>query len=264
LNNSAGVTITWDLEDVTLTLGYDHQNYISSSSEFTQQNRSSELPLARAGLKLNPDLTIGVEGSASYTTYDEAVLNNNQNYSAGLYADWKIGDYFDVQPRAGYLIYQFDHTSQSTQIPYFIGQPPPPGGTIQTADLSSWYANLTMSHQVSSVVTYTLTAGHEIQPGIASDAIEDSYVRPSLQLALIKDVTFSLGVSYEHGQQGVGNVTGNLTETFDTTAATFSTSYALMKKLSLSLHYNYTIRSSGLANGAYTQNLVGLQMTYNL
>jgi hypothetical protein len=264
LNNSAGITITWDLEDVTLTLGYDHQNYISSSSEFTQQNRSSELPLARAGLKLRPDLTVGVEASASYTTYDEAVLNNNQSYSAGLYADWKIGDYFDVQPRAGYLIYQFDHTSQSTQIPYFIGQPPPPGGTIQTADLSSWYADLTMSHQVNRVVSYSLKAGHEIRPGIASDAIADSYVRPGIHLKLIKDVTLNIGVSYEHGQQGAGNVTGNLTETYDYTGATFGADYALMKKLTLGLHYKHTIRSSGLANGAYTQNLVGLQMTYKL
>ena len=101
-NNTAGLSTTWDLEDVVLTLGYDHQNSLATSGQFSYLNRSSELPLARAGFRFNPQLTAGLEGSASYTTYDQAVLNNNQSYSAGLYADWKPGPYLHVQPRAGY------------------------------------------------------------------------------------------------------------------------------------------------------------------
>src|ERR1039458_4278145 len=63
LMNTAGLATTWDLEDVVLTLGYDHQNFLSSSGQFSYLDRSSELPLARAGFKLRPDLTVGVEGT---------------------------------------------------------------------------------------------------------------------------------------------------------------------------------------------------------
>ena len=114
--NTAGLATTWDLNDVVLTLGYDHQNSLSVFGQFSYMDHSSELPLARAGLRLREDLTVGVEGTASFTTYDQAVLNNNESYSIGAYADWEPGTYFHVQPRAGYTICKFQHTSQSAQI----------------------------------------------------------------------------------------------------------------------------------------------------
>jgi hypothetical protein len=261
LNNTAGLAVTWDLRDVVLTLGYDHQNFIASSSEFAYLTRSSELPLARAGFRFRPDLTVGVEGTASFTTYNQAVLNEYQSYSAGVYADWKPGSYLHIQPRAGYVIYQFDHTSQSAQV-FYIGVPPPAGETIQTADLTSWYADLTLSHQITKALTYSLSAGHEIRGGIQSDVIEDSYVRPAIQWAILKDVSLRTSISYEHGQQGEGNVTGNLTETYDWLGANLSAEYAIMKQLTVGLNYRLTIRSANLSTYEYTQNLVGLQLTY--
>ena len=33
--NTAGLSGTWDLNDVTLTLGYDHQNVLATSSQFS-------------------------------------------------------------------------------------------------------------------------------------------------------------------------------------------------------------------------------------
>ena len=143
--NTAGLTATWDLEDFVLTLGYYHLNTLSSSSEFSYLDHSSELPLARAGLHLRPDLTAGLELTASYTTYDHAVLNNNESYSAGLYADWNPGTYIHVQPRAGYTIYDFQQTSQAAQVSQaaqalYFGTPPASalaGVPIQTQNLSA-------------------------------------------------------------------------------------------------------------------------------
>lgn len=266
LVNGAGLSTTWDLEDVTLTLGYDHQNTVSSSGEFSYLNYSSELPLARAGFRFRPDLTAGVEGSASFTTYDQEVLNDNQSYSAGLYADWNPGLYFHVQPRAGYTIYQFQHTSQSAQI-YDLslsGAPilAPPGESIQTADLDSWYADLTVSHEISKAASYGFSAGHEIRLGIQSDVIEDWYFRPNITWTIFKDLGLNTSLFYEHGNEGVGNVTGNLTETYDWYGGALMVSYPLMKKLKLSLNYRLTLRSSDIPSMEYTQNLVGLRLTY--
>ena len=145
---------TWDLEDVVLTLGYDHLISLATSGQFSYLNQSSELPLARAGFRFNSQLTAGIEGSASYTSYDQAVLNDNQSYSAGLYADWKPGLNLHVQPRAGYAIYQFQHTSQS--VPNYFSDPllPPASQSIQTSDLNTWYADLTVSHQASKSFSY--------------------------------------------------------------------------------------------------------------
>jgi hypothetical protein len=266
LMNSAGFSATWDLEDVKLTVGYDHQNFWSSSTQFKYLNRGSELPIARAGFSLNPRLTVGIEGSASFTSYDERVLNDNESYSAGVYADWNPGSSFEIKPRAGYTIYQFQHTSESGQIflltptgsPIFV----PTGQTIRTQDRSSWYADLSVSHNITKTVSYGVSAGHELRLGIESDLVEDTYFRPSVTWAIFKDLNLVASVFYEHGRQGVGNVTGNFAETYDWFGGSLEFTYSLMKRLGVGLSYRPTFRSSSIHSGEYSQNLVALRFFY--
>jgi len=249
LNNTAGLSVTWDLNRVTLSAGYDHQNVISPTpQQYESQDGTTEMVFARAGFQMYPGVTTGIEGTGSFTTYDQMVLNDNNSYSAGVYADWQPDKYFRVQPRFGYTIFQFQHTSQ----------------TIRTSDLNSWYADLNITHQVTDAIGYTLDAGHEVQTGIQSDAIEDWYVRPGIRWDIIKNVNLNTSISYEHGNQGEGNVAGNLTETFDWLGASVGVSYSIIKKLSLGLNYRLTLRSSNIANDEYTQNFVGLTLTYQI
>jgi len=261
-NNAAGVSITWDLEDVVLTLGYDHANSLATSGQFSYLNQSSELPLARAGFRFNSQLTAGIEGSASYTSYDQAVLNDNQSYSAGLYADWNPGLNLHVQPRAGYAIYQFQHTSQSVPNYFLIPYIPPASPSIQTSDLNTWYADLTVSHQASRVASYALNAGHEIRPGILSDVVEDWYLRPNITWTIFRDLSLNTSLFYEHGREGAGNVAGNLTETYDWYGGALMLSYPLAKELLLSLNYRLTLRSSDIPEREYAQNVVGIKLSY--
>ena len=266
LMNSAGLTTTWDLEDVVLTLGYDHQIFLSSSRLFSYLNQSSELPLARAGLRFSSQLTAGIEGTASFTSYDQYVLNKNQSYSAGVYADWRPGSFLQVQPRAGYAIYQFQHTSEAFEIYHLYGSGlsiiVPVGESIQTANLSTWYADLTVSHQASEAVSYSFNAGHEIRLGIQADLIEDWYVRPNITWKIVKDLNLNTSLYYQHGQEGAGNVTGNLTETYDWYGGGLNVSYPVMKKLLLTLNYRLTLRSSDIPDREYAQNIVGIKLTY--
>src|SRR5206468_1313888 len=98
------LSATWDLRDVVLNAGYDHESFISSTSVNDYLNRSSELLVARAGFRFNPALTAGLEASGSFVTsgleasgsfvtYDQKVLNDSQGYSLGLYGDLRIGHY---------------------------------------------------------------------------------------------------------------------------------------------------------------------------
>jgi hypothetical protein len=255
LMNTAGLSATWDLENVVSTLGYDHQNFNASSDQFKQLDRGTELPLARVGLKVRPNLTVGAEGSASFTRYDEAILNNNESYSAGVYADWQRSSFLEIHPRAGYVIYQFQQTSES-QIP------DPTGGPIETQNLSTWYASLDVTHQVSEPVSYTLSVGHELRLGTESDAIEDTYVRAGLNWMIIKDLSMRTSLRYEHGNQGAGNVMGNLTETYDYYQGELTFGYPLMKKLMLSLDYRLTLRASDVPDREYSQNVVAIKFSY--
>jgi hypothetical protein len=244
--NTAGLSGTWDLEDVVLTLGYDHQNTESISGQFEYLNRSSEMLTARAGLKVHPTLTVGVEGSGSFTTYEEALLNDYQVDSVGIYGEWHPGSYLTVKPRVGYTILDSSQTS----------------AFVKAQDLSTWYADLTVTHQATDFLSYSLSAGHEIRPGIQSATIEDSYIRPSLTWSFIKDVTLNTSLFYENGSED-GDLQASLSEkSYDHYGGGLSLSYSPTKKLKLSLNYRLTLRSSDVAAREYTQNMVGLQIAY--
>ncbi|MEY2428677.1 MAG: hypothetical protein QOJ40_1562 [Verrucomicrobiota bacterium] len=249
INNTAGVLTSWGLKDMTFSLGYDHATVISPASEFSYQDRASELFIGRTGYRFQPTFTAGVEGTVSLTRYDKMVLNDNNNYSAGVYADWQPGTVLHVQPRAGYTITHFQQTSQSG---------------ISTADLNSWYADLSITHAVSEAISYTLSAGHEVRLGVqGADAIEDWYVRPAMNWTIIRNLPFQTFLSYEHGNQGVGNQAGNLTETYDYFGGGFGLSHPITARLNLGLNYRVTVRNSTTASRGYTQNVVSLQLSYN-
>jgi hypothetical protein len=257
INNTVGVLGTWDLQDVVLSLGYDHANVFSPGAEFGSQARSSELFVARAGLRIHPKLTTGIEATAAFTTYDDEILNDNTSYSAGVYADWQLSPSFRVQPRAGYTIYQFQSTSEM----------PVPGISttnlpVRTDDLNSWYANLTVSHQLTDVISYSLGAGREVRLGILSDAIAGWYVRHSIDWKIIKNLSMQTLFNYEHGDSGEGNIQGNLTETFDQWGGGLNLSYPVTDRFTLGLNYRLTVRTSTAASREYTQNLVSLLLTY--
>jgi len=246
VNNTAGLSVTWDLNKATASTGYDHQNVISTTSQYNSENHASDMVFARTGLQVRPAVTVGIESTAAFTTYDQTDLNNNDAYTAGGYITWQPGQYFTVQPRAGYAMYLFQHTSQS----------------IQTSDLYSWYADLNISHQVTDAIGYALDAGHEISLGIQSDAVEDWYVRPSVHWELTQNLSLRTSLSYQNGQEGVGNVSGNATEYFNWLSTSIELSYPIMKKLSLSVNYRMTLRTSTNASDEYTQNVVGIALSY--
>ena len=256
-NNSAGLLVRWDLQDVTPSLGYDHVNVIAPSGSFQSQDRATENIVGRVGLQVHPKVVAGVEATAAFTAYDQPYLNDNSAYSAGVYADWRAGTYFHVQPRFGYTIYQFQQTSQST--PGTSAAPP-----VQTSDLNSWYADLTVQHDFSELASYSFSIGHEIRLGVQSDANEVSYVRPSVNWRIFKQTSLQTSLFYEHGQEGVGNIAGNFTETYDWYGGALNLSRPLTKRLTLDFNYRLTFRSSDTPSREYTQNLVGLLLTYRL
>ena len=259
--NTAGLSATWDLNQVTLSAGYDHQNVLSTSGNFNNINHSAEQFFLRSGFQVHPEVTLGLETTASFTRYDKSGsgvggsqngLNNNNAYTVGPYVTFTPGHYFTVTARGGYSTYQFQQTSQS----------------IQTSSQNTWYASVNVSHQILEFLSYSLAVGHETQLGVQSDLNEDDYVRPNITWKIIKDWDFSTGFFYEHGKQGVGSVftgTGNLNQnyTYDWYGGSLTLSHALTRRLSLGLNYRLTLRSSDQPNQTYTQNLVGLQLTYH-
>jgi hypothetical protein len=248
--NTAGLSATWDMDQTKLTLGYDHQNILATSAQFNDVNHSSEMLFARASFQVHPKVAIGLESSAAFTTYEETILNNNNVYTVGPYAEFRPDDFLKFTVRGGYSINQFQNTSTN----------------IQTASQNSWYADVNVTHQPRDSVSYSLDIGREVQLGAQSDLVEDWYVRPNITWKIIRGLDFNTSLFYEHGDQGVGSVgslPGSPNGTFNYYGGALSLQHQLTSRLALSLNYRLTMRSSGAPNDSYTQNLVGLLLTYH-
>ena len=246
LNNTIGILASYSLRDMFFSAGFDHQNVWSMDSSFQSQDRATEIFSSQAGYVVNRVLTGGVEGTASWTAYDEPLLNDNTSYTVGLFGTWTPGKAITVSPRVGYSFYQFDQTSR----------------LIRTDDANSWYFDITATHAITQVISYSLSVGHEMRPGVQSDLTEEWYVRPNVRWAAFEHLTFSASAGYQHGSQGQANIEGNLEETYDWFNAGIGADWPFAKRFSLGMNYRYTKRVSDLGSREYDQNLVSLTLTY--
>ncbi len=131
----------------------------------------------------------------------------------------------------------------------------------QAVDQHTWYADLTASQQITEAITYSLSAGRESRLGVYSDTLQDWYVRPNVVWQVIRDVSLNTYLSYEKGTQGLGFGNGP-SENYDWIGIGLGVSYELFKKLTASLSYRLTLRSSNTSSRDYDQNVIGLRFAY--
>lgn len=254
-DNSGGVIGDWTgLRNMDFTVGYDHMNTQTTSGTLSQSDDASDAGYIRAGYIVDPKLTAGAETSASYTYYAEAILGDYTSYSAGVYADWHPDKFLEVEPRVGYSINQFGQTS-----------------FVQSSSLDSWYADLMIIHQITKWFSYSLDMGHQITPGVQSSASENYYANLGITWKFMKNFAFAPQFSYQHGIQGAGSTVlnddnGNLLpsngEIYDWYSGSIGFNYAITRRFTIGVNYDLTVRTSSLSDRSYTQNVIGLQISY--
>src|SRR5436190_8432690 len=106
--NTAGVSVLWDLNKLLLQVGYDHYNYISTTNQFDYLDHSSEIVYGSAAYIVNPTITLGVEGNAVFTRYDQTNLNDNTEYSGGAFVEAVLTNNLKVRVAGGYQWIDFD------------------------------------------------------------------------------------------------------------------------------------------------------------
>src|SRR5436853_1730173 len=99
--NTAGVSVLWDLNKILLQIGYDHYNFVSTTSAFDYLDRNSEMLQGSAAFIINPTLTVGAEGNAVFTRFDQNILNDNEDYSLGGFVEVVLTNNLKVRAAGG-------------------------------------------------------------------------------------------------------------------------------------------------------------------
>jgi hypothetical protein len=203
-------------------------------------------------------MSIGVEGAFVDTYYDQNVLNDSRTYSVGGFLETQITSFVKLRIAGGYQRIDFDNTG-------LVNDP---------HDLKDYYANGLLSHRVNSVLTHSISAGHETQLGINSNYIKLNYVRHTANWNILYHTLLSTELFYEDADDSGGNpvflpVPGLplfnpfVAEHIHRYGGALSLGYQLTQHVTLGLRYQYTQKDSDQLLRDYSQNRVSLDGTYS-
>src|SRR5437870_759612 len=103
LNNEAGFDVDWDLNKVVLSAGYNHENFISTTSSFDYLNRASERFAASARFSLGDEAQSGLEAQAGLHSYQrETILNDNWRVRVGPFVEVTLREKIRLRAGAGF------------------------------------------------------------------------------------------------------------------------------------------------------------------
>ena len=180
--NTVGLSVLWDLNKILVSVGYDHYNYVSLVNDFDYLERSAEEFSGNIMLNVASNTGVGVEGYAVFTDYDQNLLNDSDNYSAGGFVETQITNFLKVRAAGGYQWIDFDRA-----VVDFFG--------IQLfqdkKDAEGYYANILITHQINAQIRQTLSAGHERQLGVNSNYITLNFIRHTVSWNIIRNTILS-------------------------------------------------------------------------
>lgn len=241
--NTAGVSVLWDLNKAVLTFGYDHYNYISTTDTFNYLDRNAEELTFSAYFAFTSTTGGGIESSAVYNYYDQDFLNDSVTYSVGPFIETQLTNYLKLRASVGYQFIDFDE-----------------GGFVQDgSDSNDYYANILLSHRINANIFQTLSAGHESQLGVNSNFVALNYVRHTATWNIINRTVLTTELFFEDGDDSGGI----FSEHIQRYGGAIALGYQLTKHVTVGVRYQYTQKESDQPDRDYKQNRVSIDGTYS-
>lgn len=259
--NTAGVSVLWDLNKAVVTFGYDHYNFISTTDTFEYLNRNADILMGSVSFAATSTTGVGVESSFVFNRYDMDVLNDSETFSVGAFVETQITSYLKLRVAGGYQKISFD--DDTVVLGPFL-DPTAPGGESfvffdDRGELDDYYVNLLISHRINSSITHRLSAGHESQLGVNSNYITLNYVRHTATWNIINRTLLSTELFYEDAEDSGGFVD----ESLERFGGALAVGYQLTQHVTLGARYQYTQKDSNVEFRDYKQNRVSIDGTYS-
>ena len=267
--NTAGISVLWDLNKAVATFGYDHYTFIATNDDFEYLDRNADALMASLSVALTSTTGVGVEGNYVFNRYDEDVLNDSETFSVGAFIETQLTNHVKLRVAGGYQNISFDGDE-------VVLGPFPPGffddlevteGEVRgdflvfddSRSLDDFYINLLISHRINAAFTHRLSAGHESQLGVNSNYIKLNYVRHTATWNIINKTLLSTEFFYEDAEDSGGFIDEHLHRY----GGALTLGYQLTRHVTLGARYQYTQKDSDVAFRDYKQNRVSLDGTYS-
>jgi hypothetical protein len=256
IENTAGLRVDWDLNQLLLSAGYDHYNFFSTTDGVAQnverrtgatmvddgvQDRSSDLFYGRAGFRVSPAITTGLEAGGGFTEYDSEFYNDNTQFTVGPFVEAQLTRDISGRLAGGYLHSTFDDADFSSA----------------PDSVDDFYAEISVQQQLSQYMSHRLALGREARSGVESELVTMWYARYQNDWALSRVMNLGSSLFYENGRER-----SNVSEKFWRVGASFGVSVPLTRQLTAGANYAVLHKNSDQENRDYLQNVVSLEFRY--
>ena len=242
LTNDAGLEVDWDLGDVVPALLYDHQSFWVTQSQYKYLDYQSDTITPQFTYNVSKTIQAGLKVSFSQMDYEQHVENDNVGVTGGPFATAQITNNLSATAQAGW-----------TYLSYSRG-----GSNGDNENADSYYGSLGINHRINDNISETLSAGHEIIPGITSNYTERTYVNYSPSVRLTDFISIVPDLWYEH----LNDSQASVRETADRFGAGFNVGYSVTDHLSLNFAYQYVLKNSDPTYLDYYQDLAVFSVRY--
>ena len=263
--NTAGVSVLWDLNKAVATFGYDHYTFIATNDDFEYLDRNADAFMASLSVALTATTGVGLEGTYVFNRYSENLLNDSDTVSAGVFVETQLTNFVKIRVAGGYQNISFD--GDDVRLGPFPQGFLPGGETFivyeDQSSLDDYYVNLLISHRINASFTHRLSAGHESQLGVNSNYIQLNYVRHTATWNIINRTLLSTELFYEDAEESGGFLNDGQGEDLNRYGGAVSVGYQLTRNVTLGARYQYTQKDSDVPLRDYKQNRVSIDGTYS-
>jgi hypothetical protein len=245
LQNTTGAGASWDLNQMVVSAGYDHVNYVPlGSTQSSQPAASSENFTVNGGVRVRPEILVGLEAGGSLLDFSQSssiTTPNTAQWNTGAFGRVQISEFMNAQLDAGY-----------TELL-------PEGGTstsLNASEHGGYYFDFSLSHRVNQFIDYNLTAGRSTDLQVYGQLYSHYFVRWTPDWNFFRKFSVSTPVWWEQGTHVYGQA-----NVYNQYGVGINVGRQITEKLSATLLYQF-IQETAQANTGYTVNIIGLNFSY--
>ena len=232
-DNVAGLEVVWDLNDVVLSVGYDHENFVPKTSQFAYLERASEWFTASAGFRLGDKVQVGLEGQGGLHNYaQETTLNDNWRARGGPFFEFDSEEKISLRTGGGFDTAHFDAPAADN-------------------GFEDYYAYVRI-RQETRLFTHALTASREHSLGDNADTLRLAQVRYSISSPVFRHVDLGADLSVNFAEE----FGGTYREKFNYYRAAVGIGWQFHKYWRTGLGYEYFLKDSDLPLRDFYRNRV--------
>jgi hypothetical protein len=277
MQNDTGVSASWRINSAwTLSMNYMHSfadplqgddedaNPVNNTQNFGRTTDS-----IHGSLTYSPTGTwvAGLEGGVTTLAYDGGFNNDGVLSNLGTFIVIPAGKKTYIRLAAGYQNFEFKDIRESGSA--FIRFPRTPTGQPKTnednSDLSDFYYGVTVSNQLNSRVSQSLSFGRESSLNVTSNYITSDYVNYGLSIIAWKGSRISVSGYYEQADGSGGAYAQDLSQY----GADVYLAHRLSSRVTLGAGYHFgRTDTDGIGDfasyGNFDQHALNLDITYAL